>query len=277
MIYLILAIMSSALVSITMRLSEKSVKNNIALLSVNYIVCLCMASVYTGFNNIYVSIEGMNKTVLLGVVNGVLYLTSFVLFQRSIKKNGVILSSLFMKLGILIPIIISILIFKEIPDFLQMIGFIIAVIAIIFMNYQKDNDNSFNYSLVILLIANGMTDAMSKIYEEVGNSLLSEQFLFYTFLFALILCLILTYIKKQKITINEIKYGLIIGIPNYFSARFLLLALQSLSAVIVYPTFSVGTVIVVAITGMIFFNEKISQRQKVALMAILLSLILLNL
>lgn len=277
MIYLILAIISSALVSITMRLSEKSVKNNIALLSVNYIVCLCMASVYTGFNNIYVSIEGMNKTVLLGVVNGVLYLTSFVLFQRSIKKNGVILSSLFMKLGILIPIIISILIFKEIPDFLQMIGFIIAVIAIIFMNYQKDNDNSFNYSLVILLIANGMTDAMSKIYEEVGNSLLSEQFLFYTFLFALILCLILTYIKKQKITINEIKYGLIIGIPNYFSARFLLLALQSLSAVIVYPTFSVGTVIVVAITGMIFFNEKISQRQKVALMAILLSLILLNL
>ena len=277
MIYLILAIISSALVSITMRLSEKSVKNNIALLSVNYIVCLCMASVYTGFNNIYVSIEGMNKTVLLGVVNGVLYLTSFVLFQRSIKKNGVILSSLFMKLGILIPIIISILIFKEIPDFLQMIGFIIAVIAIIFMNYQKYNDNSFNYSLVILLIANGMTDAMSKIYEEVGNSLLSEQFLFYTFLFALILCLILTYIKKQKITINEIKYGLIIGIPNYFSARFLLLALQSLSAVIVYPTFSVGTVIVVAITGMIFFNEKISQRQKVALMAILLSLILLNL
>ena len=277
MIYLILAIISSALVSITMRLSEKSVKNNIALLSVYYIVCLCMASVYTGFNNIYVSIEGMNKTVLLGVVNGVLYLTSFVLFQRSIKKNGVILSSLFMKLGILIPIIISILIFKEIPDFLQLIGFIIAVIAIIFMNYQKDNDNSFNYSLVILLIANGMTDAMSKIYEEVGNSLLSEQFLFYTFLFALILCLILTYIKKQKITINEIKYGLIIGIPNYFSARFLLLALQSLSAVIVYPTFSVGTVIVVAITGMIFFNEKISQRQKVALMAILLSLILLNL
>ena len=83
--------------------------------------------------------------------------------------------------------------------------------------------------------------------------------------------------KKQTFTLEEVKYGLIIGIPNYFSAKFLLLALGSVSAVIVYPTFSVGTIIVVTILGMVLFKERISNRQKFALLAILIALVLLNL
>ena len=277
MIYLILAIISSALVSITMRLSESSIKNNISLLAINYLICLIMASIYTGFNNILISHNDVSNTILYGIINGFLYLFSFVLFQRSINNNGIILSSLFMKLGILIPMIVSIFIFKEIPKVLQVIGFVIALIAIIFINYKKDEYNSLKYDLIILMIVNGTTDAMSKIYKELGNPLLSEQFLFYTFLFALILCLILVCLKKQKFTINEIKYGVLIGIPNYFSARFLLLSLQFISAVIVYPTFSVGTIIVVTLIGILLFKEKITQRQSIALIAILLALILLNL
>lgn len=277
MIYLMLAIMSSALVSLTMRLSEKHIKNNIAMLSVNYFMCLILAGSYMKFQNLYVSVQGMNQAILLGIINGILYLSSFILLQKNINKNGVILSSLFMKLGILIPMILSIFIFKEIPSLIQLLGFVIAIISIVFMNFQKEQTNmDFKIGLLFLLAINGITDAMSKIFDEVGNSALSEQFLFYTFLFALILCLILTFIKKQKIQKNELFFGLMIGIPNYYSARFLLGALQSVPAVIVYPTFSVGTIIVVTIVGMIFFKETLYKYQKVAMVGILFPLILLN-
>ena len=47
---LLLAILSSALVSITMRLSETKIKNNLSMLAVNYIMCACLAYVYTGFS-----------------------------------------------------------------------------------------------------------------------------------------------------------------------------------------------------------------------------------
>lgn len=269
--------MSSALVSLTMRLSEKHIKNNIAMLSVNYFMCLILAGSYMKFQNLYVSVQGMNQAILLGIINGILYLSSFILLQKNINKNGVILSSLFMKLGILIPMILSIFIFKEIPSLIQLLGFVIAIISIVFMNFQKEQTNmDFKIGLLFLLAINGITDAMSKIFDEVGNSALSEQFLFYTFLFALILCLILTFIKKQKIQKNELFFGLMIGIPNYYSARFLLGALQSVPAVIVYPTFSVGTIIVVTIVGMIFFKETLYKYQKVAMVGILFALILLN-
>jgi len=49
MLNLLLAVLSSALVSITMRLSESKVKNNVAMLAVNYVMCALLAWGYTGF------------------------------------------------------------------------------------------------------------------------------------------------------------------------------------------------------------------------------------
>ena len=82
--------------------------------------------------------------------------------------------------------------------------------------------------------------------------------------------------KREKICKGDLLYGLLIGIPNYFSARFLLLSLETVDAVVAYPTYSVGTIIVVSFVGMIFFREKLNRKQLFAIALILLSLILLN-
>ena len=65
--------------------------------------------------------------------------------------------------------------------------------------------------------------------------------------------------------------------PNYFSARFLLLSLSAVPAVIAYPSYSVGTIVLIALVGKVFFKERLSRRQLVAMGVILAALILLNL
>ena len=67
--------------------------------------------------------------------------------------------------------------------------------------------------------------------------------------------------------------------PNYLSARFLLLALAAMPdlAVVVYPTFSVGTIIAVTLVGVLAFREKLNVRKLIALGMILGALVLLNL
>ena len=82
--------------------------------------------------------------------------------------------------------------------------------------------------------------------------------------------------KKERPGKWELLYGLLLGIPNYFSARFLLRALERVAAVIVFPTFSVGTILVVTLTGVLLFKERLGKRQWVAVAAILAALILLN-
>ena len=62
--------------------------------------------------------------------------------------------------------------------------------------------------------------------------------------------------KQQRIGRAELLFGLAIGIPNFFSAKFLLAALNTLPAVIVYPTYSVATMLAVTLAGALFFREK---------------------
>ncbi|MBR5284318.1 MAG: EamA family transporter [Clostridia bacterium] len=277
MFYLLCAIVSSALVSIIMRLSTDKVENNISMLAMNYLMCSTVAAAYAGFGQLFPQTDTLGLTLGMGVFQGILYLLSFILLQVNVKKNGVVLPATFMKLGLLVPMVISILLFREIPAPMQIVGFCIATAAILLINLDKSQSAvSFKIGLVLLLLINGTGDAMAKVYEEIGDPALSAQFLFYTFAIAFILCMGLVAAKKQKVGKNELFYGFLVGVPNYFSAKFLLAALNTVPAVITYPTYSVGTILLVTLTGVGFFKEKLGKKQWIGLGIILVALILLN-
>ena len=53
--------------------------------------------------------------------------------------------------------------------------------------------------------------------------------------------------------------------------------MEDINAVIVYPTYSVATLLVITLVGVVFFREKLGKRQYIALGIILAALALLNL
>lgn len=278
MLYLLLAILSSALVSIIMRLSTDKTSGNISMLAMNYLMCMAVAVGYTGLGNLFPQDADLSKTLGMGVVHGVLYLLSFVLLQLNVKKNGVVLSAIFMKLGLLVPMVVSVYWFGERPGPAQILGFALAVAAIILINFESGQSvMQFRLGLILLLISGGCADVMSKVFEELGAPALSAQFLLYTFLVAFVLCTALMIGKKEQPGKAEVWFGLMIGIPNFFSAKFLLKALESVSAVIAYPTYSVATILVVTLAGVLVFKERLGRRQWMAIAGILVALVLLNL
>lgn len=277
MLSLLLAIASSALIAIIMRLSTNKAPAGKTMLAANYLVCFLLAACYAGFDRLFPAGDGLLPALGMGVFNGILYLGGFVMMQRSVKKNGVVLSSVFMKLGLLVPMALSIFLFGEMPTVLQIAGFILAVLAIILINFKKDGSSATAVGgLLLLLLMNGGGDAMSKVFEEMGAPALSNQFLFYTFLAAFVLCVLLVIFTRETPDIASILFGLLIGIPNFFSAKFLLMALQDVPAVIAYPTFSVAGLLVVTLAGVMFFKERLEKRQWVALAIIAAALVLLN-
>lgn len=273
MLFLLLAIFSSAMVSIFMRLGEKRTQN-IALLAVNYMMCTALSAVFVPWSQL--PENGLGLTAALGIGNGVLYLVSFALLQWNVRTNGVVLSSTFMKLGLLVTMAVSVCFYAEVPAPVQALGFFLAVAAIVLINYRKSSAKGFRPGLVWLLLCGGMADAMSKIFEESVGSGPAPVFLLWTFFIALLLCLGLMAKEKQRPGKRELLYGMLIGIPNFFSTRFLLGALGSLSAVLVYPAYSVGTILVVTLIGVLAFREKLSKQQWFALGLILIALVLLN-
>ncbi len=277
MLYLLLAIASSAMISIIMRISADKVKGNLSMLAVNYLVCLLLAAGYAEFQIVLPRESGFFGTVGMGAVNGVLFLAGFMLLQINTRKNGIVLSSIFMKLGLLVPMAVSVFLFREIPTPLQITGFCVAIAAIILINFDKTAINAGSKAgLIVLLLAAGTGDAMAKVFETLGSDQLSDQYLFFTFAVALLLCVALVIGKRERPGIREALFGALIGIPNFFSVKFLLKSLEELPAVIVYPTYSVATILLVTLAGVLAFRERLGKQQWIGLLAILAALVMLN-
>ena len=277
MVFLLLAIMSSSMISIMMRASSGKISANLSMLATNYFVCSLLGAVYGGFELVMPQVQGFSVTVWLGLISGVLYLAGLVAFQTNTKKNGIVLSSIFMKLGLLVPFVASVLLFKEIPTVTQIAGFCIAVFAIVLINMKKEDDGrNFGFGLILMLLLSGGADVMAKVFDVFGPASLSALYLFYTFATAFALCVVLVVHKKERPGLREILYGTLIGIPNFFSAKFLLRSLTDIPAVVVYPSFSVGTMLLVTLTGVAVFRERLSKVQWFALITIIAALILLN-
>ena len=281
MLYLLLAIASSALISIIMRLSERYVKNEMGMFMANYAVCMVLSYLYMPDKSFLSVMEepGNGFTWILGIISGILYLVSFVFMKKNMVKNGIVMTSTFMKLGVLVPTLMAVVIFREMPRGTQVLGFVLAVLGIVVMYGEKQTTNNTlnRVWLLLLLFLSGLTDAMANIFDELGNKSFKDMYLLITFAIALLIAAVLTFRGGARVACKDMIIGVLIGIPNYYSARFLLLALGSVEAVLVYPMYSVTTIIVTTVAGIIIFREKIGKKKLLALSVILLSMILLNL
>lgn len=277
MFYLVLAILSSAGVALVMRLSVDRIQNSISMLAAGYLSCTLLALLHTGTGLHMSGTEGLPVTLGLAALSGFLLLAGFVLLQLNVKHNGVVLSGIFSKLGVLIPFLISVFFFGERPFPLQILGFLLGIAAILLMHSGETHGKAGSRTaLLLLLLSNGLADAMSKIYEELGQASLQDLYLLLSFLFAFLLCLLLVIHKKQRLTGADLGFGLLLGIPNYYSARFLIRALGTVPAVLAYPSYSVATILVITTLGILLFKERLSRRQEFALVLILAALAFLN-
>ena len=177
------------------------------------------------------------------------------------------------------PFALSVALFGEDPKLLQILGAVISVGAIVLINYNKQEKGTQNFPfflMLALLLVEGCASSGSKVFGEIGKTSFSDNFLFWTFGAALIVSVAVAMRKKEQFNLSTLIYGAMIGIPNFFGARFTLMALQEIPAVIVYPVRSVGSIMVITLFGVFFFKEKLRKNQWVAMAAIMVALVLLN-
>lgn len=291
MIYLILSILSASIISIAIRFSKNHVKNKVMMFLTNYVVCMiCAIFFLTNIDSI--PKEELSFPIWFGIIMGFFYLVTFLFYEFNIRKNGVILSNIFSKLGTIIPVIVTFVFFNEAPKPLKIIGIVLAVIAVVIMNLElkkkpveleedenKKEDTTINVAyifLILFFLLSGIADSTTTVFNHMSIPELNGFFLLFVFGSAFIFALILLIIKHEKISIYDILFGLVIGVPNYFSSFFTLKALETVPAQIVYPTFCVGTIMIVTLFGVLAFKERLKLKDYIGILIIIAALILLN-
>ena len=278
--YLLLSILSSAAVTLLLRLFSHRQGNRFALLLGNYLVCFGLAFFFLSDRRLVRS--GSPVTLLCGGLGGFLFVGGLVCMQNSVKRSGAALTAAFSKLGLLVPLLISTVWFHERPGLLQLAGIGLALGAILILNGREKQPSSPALALPLLtLFFVGASDGMAKVFERLGPRSEDALYFLYVFAVAAILAGALILLEKRKtgqgLTLKDLLRGAAVGVPNYFSSFLLLKALARLQAVVAFPAFSVGTILTVTVLGALLFGEKLGRRQLWGLGCILLALVLLNL
>ncbi len=281
MLYLLLAILCSSCIVLIFKGGDKYCENKYAMLCFNYITCIFFGLYFIPKDySIPLNSEGF-WVMGLGIINGILFLLCLLSNQSNAAKNGATLTATFVRLGVLIPTLLSILFFGETPSTLQVIGIGGVVVAFVIMGRSSGQETTAPSkiamkSLLLLMVLGGITDSMSKVFEETSSMELEQWFLLLTFSVACMLCIGITIYKRKRFGWKDCVMGMAVGIPNYLSTLFLLRALASVPAFIAYPTYSVTSILVVMFVSFLLLGERLRRHQLASVCIIIGALVLLN-
>ena len=289
MIYLLMAILSSASIALVFKALGSQGGNRYGVIIGNYLTCIVISLIMTGGPAAIV--HAAPVTYLCGAVGGLLFVLGLVFMQSSVAANGATLTSAFGKLGVMVPLAFSFLIFREQPAALQVVGIIIALAALVVINAPAKeapapatttSPKTYSFALLALtFLGNGLADSMAKVFEQVGPRSDDRVFISLVFIAAAVISTGLALreyrVTGAPITKKELLSGVAVGVPNYFCSFFLLSSLTRLPSFLVYPIFSTGTIIAVMLVSTILFKERPTKKQLTGIAMILLALVLLNL
>ena len=282
MIYLLSAILCSSLIAIVFKVTETKNLNRYLITLFNYLTA-SLISLYFLINNSLVifkkaPINDLLVLTIIGFTTGFLFYYSFILYQKNIKNHGASITGMFIKLGILIPMFISIILWKEYPSTIQTIAIIgsISAIILINLNFKSESTFEFKFNLILLFFIGGMAEFANKIFQKYFLLKYKPLFLFIVFFSAFLFSL--NKVKSEKIKLNkrEFKFGILVGFFNLFSSFFLIESLQFVKTSIAFALFSSLSMSLILIISFLFFKEKLKNKDKLAITITIISLFIIN-
>jgi drug/metabolite transporter (DMT)-like permease len=303
MLYLILAIGCSASIALIFRISETRDMNRYAVTTTNYVTA-CITAIVTvvatghSFPSPTAVIDALPRlagavvgradqltdtasqawAVCVGLVAGVFFFLAFIYYQVSVRNHGVSLPGAFAKLGILVPMSLSLILWQEIPRTIQWVGIALAVGSIVLVNRPADRlKRGLKLSLLLLFAFGGLAEFSNKVFQRHGMLEDKAIFLLVTFFVAFVLSFIVTVRKGLPVKRRDILTGIAVGLPNLFSSYFLIEALDRIPAAAVFPAYGAGTIVVITIVGAALMGERLAWRDRLVVVLAIVSIVLINL
>lgn len=156
MIHLLIAIAFSAMLPVLLKYAHQAKVSDEVVLSGNYFLAVLISLTFTLYKlDAYMSLWSNPGKLIglmaIGLATGLFFYGAFYYYQKSVRENGVSLSIAVGKMGILIPVILSLILWQEFPTSIQWIGIILSLIAIGLINIHPEDFRKLHIRLSLLL------------------------------------------------------------------------------------------------------------------------------
>ncbi len=281
-LYLVLSSVCSLAIAHLLKLTEVKKLRTLNTLTVNYLVASVFALIVGSSSGEGGTIAAQTIYLFLFcVIVGAFFISNFVVYGKSVHLNGVGITITAMRLSLLLPVLISVFIYSEYLNALQLVGVTLVFGALVLLIPRKSSlrigKMNASWLLLIIFILSGFADASLKIYEEEFRISLNEStFMGLVFTGAFVIGILLSLFRAGPlIKKEEALLGAIIGIPNLYSSIFLIYALGGISGSVAYPVVNILNVLGGTFLGLLIWNDSVSTKQWIGIITAIIAIILL--
>ena len=281
------------------KVSDKTSGLKSAVLSnlIRMLFCIPVGLIFVaidGFSHLSVSSSVLWTACFCGVTTSVFIIT----WLLAVKTSAYTAMDAVLSMGVLVPILLSSIIYHEYITTSQIIGLVLLLGAVFLMSlYTNQIKQRLTLPAVLLLIvvgvSSGITDFSQKIFTYNAMGTPASVFNFYVYVFSAItlslVFLTLSIVEKKQASLpgidapkqslldkRKVIYIAIMAIFLFCNSYFKTLSANLLDATKLYPL-SQGTAIVLSLLmSTFFFKEKIKPVCIVGLIVLFIGLLLLN-
>ncbi|MFC5044646.1 EamA/RhaT family transporter [Aquimarina hainanensis] len=286
MTYLLLSILATTIIFILFKTFSLYKVNTSQAIVTNYIVAALFGFFFhTG--NISIPTLISQPWFIWSLILGAVFISIFSLIAITAQRNGISVVAVASKMSMIIPILFGILYYKEHTNTLKITGILIALIAVFLASSKKTsqtttNTSSFIYPLLVF-IGSGLIDTSIKFIDfhfvkPEDASIFPATIFAAAGILGIFLLLYNSIIKKESISFKNIIAGISLGIPNYFSVYFLILALRHelMDSSTVFTINNVSILITSTLAGILIFREQLLLKNWIGILLAILSIFLVS-
>jgi drug/metabolite transporter (DMT)-like permease len=288
LIVLLLSILSSSAIYIAFKLFGKYKITTLNALIVNYFTAFILGLSLQDQLSISELLETPHKDWFYGsMALGVMFILVFSLMVITTQKGGMSVVSVASKMSVAIPVLFVIAYYDEPLGLLKIMGILMALVSVYLVSVRRRDglsiDMKFFIFPLLVFLGSGLIESSIKFLENtyVPDSEISL-FSANTFLFACLTgSLVFGYRAlsgRAKFSWKDILGGFLLGIPNYFSIYFFILALRidGLDSSSIFIINNVSIVLLSTLLGIVCFKEKISPKNWIGIGIAILSILLIT-
>ncbi len=280
--YIFLCIFCSSIILIVFKLATNQKLDIFKVIMVNYLVASAPGILFS-FPTDH-SVREILDVLPWAAIIGFLFITIFFLVGRTTAVSGMAITSIASKMSVVVPVLFSIIYYKEATDLFKISGIALALIALFLAVYTKQRSTTGMLVWIlplVLFLGNGLLDSIVK-FTQTEFIFNFDVFLFNTIVFgtALLVGLFIwpTRISnKSRFNKQTIMLGTVLGIANFGSLYAMVKALGSnVDSSMVFLMNNTGIVVLVSLTGVFLFKERLTRINAVGIVLAVIAIVLLS-
>jgi multidrug transporter EmrE-like cation transporter len=280
MIFLVLQIAFMSSFALQIKYHQESGRDLLSVGAINYFFAALAAGVWV----IHKGEFGIsNATWITGALCGVAYVISYLFLMRTVKSSGLSVTWSVVRLSVLIPVLFSIFYWKEQPSVYQIGGIISVCVSLPLLSIKPGNSGNnrilsrISPMITALFFTTGGSGLTAKAFSEFSPAEQRQMYLLFLFGTTAVMSIFLLAIRRLLPRVSDIPFGIALGASNLLAGHFLLLSLNRLPGMLVFPVSGSVGIVLTTLAGVAIWREKLRGFTILGIIAAAIAVILINL